>query len=1584
LGGVRRGRSFPGWMLLAMVLAMLAGNAGACTLCNTTLSFSVPKAGRATGITVEFRYTHIFEREDTVTVHLPGFTRQAGSTGTSLLSTTTTNALGLSAFSTASWDQEAEILVLSHLLPVVIPADTLLAVTVGAGANIRLPALGVPAAAPSIEIKADTGKPPYNVPFAPFARIPPVGVILNTTLSFAPDLPNYPTGIALDLTPSFPISPGDTISLALTDFAVAGERYFSAAASICTDAFSRFEACSAGTVNGRANPTSSGVKVAFNFSDTVDAFERVRLVIPASVGIKIPIAGSLINNGALTLTSDAVAGPVLAQKIESSEAVSQVALSYAPPRGATGECARHDLQTGECLAWVDEGVDITFALTRTITFEANDTVSLKLPGFSRRRPRQALPQDAASAVECAPNCNLASIALGGLSAATVPRGVWDEATNLLTLVFSGALAFDQLIHVTIPASASIFPPAFGLTTNQANLRYGVQAAAGVQSLATITSSPAVGAFVLAAPGVSEGFRASSSLAYSGKPTASLPLSMLLNFTMTGAVTATGRCLRYCGTTAGQPLVASRNRAVFGAATISLSLPGFSRRGGDLAHFSLTGVGGASESSTFKSGSWIESSTTLVLTASEAALAGSVHTVAVPAALGIRLPSSGVTRNLAALKIETDTAAGPVTPTAIAVSPAIGALSNMSIVFEPRKAGVPVAVTIRVLLNRFIAAREIFRVALPGFTRSPGLASEIPVEATADGTRVQIYADWEEPALGPAGSGPPALNFVVGAGGLATGSLVEVMIPITAEIVSRPAGNPVVAPKRYWRVVMETPVAAAWAVHEINFFQDSACIIPVATHSQGAFSSSPAPPGPPTSCAALQFANETAGCPANTRPAHLAELEACKRFLCSSAMPEYLNVEGDSAHMLGSAYGCTPNAGASPLPGGDFLCASLHPPASNAFDALSETVWLSNGNLTGAMARDAFVGMDFGPGGEVSVRCVSVEQAHANASLAGSAVTVQASLDGAAWIDVLSAPLGMGVQLITSPVLVSSDAYVSPTMESDAIRGPVNPTASAFSTPVGSFGASALTLGTPVAGSVSDITLEVTPAMEIRAGEKITLILPGFSGQDSSSLKVSATFEVPSQDAERRSSFLESVSGSMGPDDEVAPNVTLAMYAAGRNLTLASGPAMVLASWSAATTRAVFTLGTAIYPNTTLTLTILASNAISIPQDGISESACGSGPRVGPLSLLLSNGSAVPCGTCEGCAGTNENEVTLSTDAAMGPVLAHPPTVVSSVQRVGRFLRTAVTYGARTAAVPVPVSLNFTYSRGLAAGDSVRLHLDSFTGVASSNVALEGPGASSLASASWDPALSHLTLTVSDSLAPFANLSITIPASAGVVLPAEGLARDSRLLSLSTTAVAGPVVEPVVIEQSPPMGAFTGEETRVDYLPAEFSSDGSPYFEGRIVSLAVGFSFNRVIRAGEEVSIELFGFSRRDGDLPSLTTFDAQVANLDLNFSTVDTNGVFASFVAASWSEAAHTLTLTASQDVTAEQRHVIAIPAGAAIRLPTVGLVADDPRLLIATNAAAGPNTGTPIQKSPVLNRVCGAECAAWEFSADACQCGSH
>ena len=42
------------------------------------------------------------------------------------------------------------------------------------------------------------------------------------------------------------------------------------------------------------------------------------------------------------------------------------------------------------------------------------------------------------------------------------------------------------------------------------------------------------------------------------------------------------------------------------------------------------------------------------------------------------------------------------------------------------------------------------------------------------------------------------------------------------------------------------------------------------------------------------------------------------------------------------------------------------------------------------------------------------------------------------------------------------------------------------------------------------------------------------------------------------------------------------------------------------------------------------------------------------------------------------------------------------------MQTAVDYSERSNAVPVAVSLNFTYSRRLAAGDRIRLHLESFT------------------------------------------------------------------------------------------------------------------------------------------------------------------------------------------------------------------------------------------------------------------------------------
>jgi hypothetical protein len=156
---------------------------------------------------------------------------------------------------------------------------------------------------------------------------------------------------------------------------------------------------------------------------------------------------------------------------------------------------------------------------------------------------------------------------------------------------------------------------------------------------------------------------------------------------------------------------------------------------------------------------------------------------------------------------------------------------------------------------------------------------------------------------------------------------------------------------------------------------------------------------------------------------------------------------------------------------------------------------------------------------------------------------------------LSQEAALGVQLIATPVLASSDAYQPATLETDAARGPVRalalPTA-----PIGAFTRAALSFGTPVAGRVSNITLELTPAMELRPGDKITLVLPGFAGPDSPALRVAALLQVPAEDDEHRAIFVEEVAGSMPADGEVAPNVTLAAFAAARNVSVAAGGPLV--------------------------------------------------------------------------------------------------------------------------------------------------------------------------------------------------------------------------------------------------------------------------------------------------------------------------------------------------------------------------------------------------------------------------------------------
>ncbi len=164
-----------------------------------------------------------------------------------------------------------------------------------------------------------------------------------------------------------------------------------------------------------------------------------------------------------------------------------------------------------------------------------------------------------------------------------------------------------------------------------------------------------------------------------------------------------------------------------------------------------------------------------------------------------------------------------------------------------------------------------------------------------------------------------------------------------------------------------------------------------------------------------------------------------------------------------------------------------------------------------------------------------------------------------------------------------------------------------------------------------------------------------------------------------------------------------------------------------------------------------------------------------------------------------------------------------------------------------------------------------------------------------------------------------------------------------------------------------------------------------MALAAVFALSCAVRAGESVFLTLPELSRAaaaGGDaglsaedwLRNLTAAGGEAAALA---GVEDTGGAYGAYVRAAWDEGAARLTLTAAKDVPALQAHAVRVPAEAGLRLrPSAGPFAPaDPRRTIGTNAAAGPNTGTPLRASPPLPRTCGAECAAWNLRGTGCLC---
>ena len=1610
-------------LALAAVLGVAAGLPGAqaqCTLCQTSLTFTEPVAGKAVPITVQLRFTHRFVQGDSIVLKLPGFRRDAGTT-TAFASASAVDGSGnpSPAFSAASWDEPGELLTLHHINPIQVVANTLLRVTignpVGTVIGVRLPGGGAVANRTDFLIRVAAAAAATE--FEPLKQTEPVGVLYNTSVAFEPALPLATTALTLNFTTSIQIDAGENVTLELPEFTVGGATTSVVTCDmvVCSDIWGLSRTCSPGSIDVEVSYSGASVMLVLMLRDTVRDLELVTITVPGSAGIVTPIH-SAANNYDLLLGSQSIAGPVLPAAVEVSNEILRASVLYRPAKAATGECSHHHARTGACTAWESEQAELSINFVLERPTEPGQQVALQLPGFSRKEARQSLPADPITRACSTASCD-STITPVGSSAAFVPAALWNEGAATLTLTLNASLPSDSLVSVMIPASAGLYLPIEGVELVQTGISFE-HVEDAVQNPPVYPYAPAVGAFVRTSPGGS--LYASSKLVLMADRAGAV--AGQLDFTFTAPL-ATSQCTAFCGTTDQIPLPFSVRREVMGPITLTLTLSGFSRAGGNLDHFEIP------ESPAFARASWIESSSALVLTATAYTAGGTHVSVPIPQDAGISLPTHGVAHNSAQLRVATNSLTGPVINTSVGYTPAVGSITGAHVSFSPPKAGVPVSITLTFSYSQFIAAREYVEVTLPGFARPSGLDDDFAISTTVDGVTTPLWGEW-------IGTGPdPKLRMTAGAGGIAANTKIRAVVSRGEQIFLRESGMPKVKARQYWRVVNNSVVKHGWSVAELRLYADSACTkridTPFRVNALGSSGAGTAATGlawenigttqpaegqeitnadlthalassnefteeafaafglrdlrvddyiasgasyfkpaalAPMTCDAFEY--RTGPCPSGYRRARFAEIAGCKLALCHvGARPEFLVAQGDDAYFLGSGYGCKVMTGNTTHKNADSICVPRITSAYNAFDNQSASSWLHFADAS----SEIYVGMKFES--MVSVQCAMVEQERFDNNWTVSSVALQSSADGVNWATIFEGPVVKGTNVLHRPKGASgSQGFHSITMSSSAVSGPCENVRVGIEVPVGSFSSSSsLSFGTPVAGGISNITLSVTPEMEIDVGETISVRLNGFTGNMSDSLHLLARFHAPIFDRAGYS-FVERFSY----------NPRSAAPMCGSNASCQSGgPNVSLfnASWDPDSYMLTIKCGAVIYAGQRLMLTVLESNELRLPATGIASSVCGTGATVEPDTQILADGSSIACGKCAGCAGVNENTITIATNARSGPVVSSPPTVVRNVQRIGSFFNTSIDFSALADTHPVNLTVQFTYNFDLLQGDQIHVHLPEFRGTSTANVRTFGTHATALATATWDVARSILAMAVTDTSIPaLTTLQVTIPASANVVLRSDGFVRNSPLLRISSNAANGPV-HPKAFDSSPAMGSFTtGEPTRISYTPGEFKGDGSPYMEGRISALSVGFALNRDISVGEHVTLLLPGFSRRED---SAGAFNASLNNaVDTNFSTVDTGGVFKSFLSASWDETGKLLTLTASKDILANQRHIVLVPSSAGLRLPRIGLKENDPRLQISTNAVKGPNSGTPVAHSPGLNEVCGAECGAWAYTCGDCRCG--
>ena len=143
---------------------------------------------------------------------------------------------------------------------------------------------------------------------------------------------------------------------------------------------------------------------------------------------------------------------------------------------------------------------------------------------------------------------------------------------------------------------------------------------------------------------------------------------------------------------------------------------------------------------------------------------------------------------------------------------------------------------------------------------------------------------------------------------------------------------------------------------------------------------------------------------------------------------------------------------------------------------------------------------------------------------------------------------------------------------------------------------------------------------------------------------------------------------------------------------------------------------------------------------------------------------------------------IGTRAAAGPVLA---TTLSSVDAVGAVVSSSLSYGRPIAGTASSVVASFTPRMALAAGEAIFLLLPAFSRGADKALTCTMLGGKVTAPCSWHDGDRVLTVRAGAPLLPLEEVTVEIPASAGIKLPYPGIAINDVQLQLGLNSSVNP-------------------------------------------------------------------------------------------------------------------------------------------------------------------------------------------------------